>query len=174
MKERQVLPTWTAETRQLNAIADLILRITHPDLYYRGQAAREVLAEKVNDAEVKNWPTVWNGVSAIINRQTPRHNDGKSWKSWPDILVTVGDYAEADLELQDVGVRLSYYSGTIVVVCGTCITHGVEASDGERLCIAYYMRRTIYEYVGIGFAHWATLAAVADGKKAAELFEKLL
>ena len=141
------------------------MRITHPHLYHIATVVRTKLrSDPVTKSAAALWPSSFNAISAIINRQTPHHRDTKTWKTWPDILTTFGNYRIADLELREVGLRLQYKAKTMVVICGSSVTHGVEASDGERVCMAFYMRSDVHDYTRVVVPHWATMDNVEHGK----------
>lgn len=156
-----MFPEWFHDARALFAFADIVLCITQPGLYKVTDMVRNHLRTETElQASIEAWPTLYNGLGVISNCQTPRHHDPQTFKMWADILMTFGNYVDADLELRDVGLRLRYRSGSIVVVSGALLTHGVEASDGERVCWAYYMRDQVHEHCKVEASHWTTVSMV--------------
>ncbi len=103
------------------------------------------------------WASAFNGVAVIVNRATPFHRDTNSKCPWYDMLVTVGTYEEADMELPGYGIRLEYRPGSAVALCGAALSHGVEAADGDRVSYAWFMRSQIHMYTQVKSAHWAEL-----------------
>lgn len=101
------------------------------------------------------WYSLFNGVQVISNRKTPVHRDSGTSSSWMDLLVTVGPYTTATFALPGVGVKLQYGSGTVIGVCGRLLRHGVEDVDGERICVAYYMKTNVQARLQVPPAGWS-------------------
>ena len=149
------------------ALLSSVLSIMHGELY---QAGRESLiwlgrwAHDVNAAEMKDalseWSSAFNGLSVISNRETPPHRDGNSLSEAYDLLVTVGPYKDGWLDLHTLGVRLKYGSGTICALSGRTVRHSVPACDGDRLCLAFYMRNNIHRFISVNNTNWSTYDAV--------------
>jgi hypothetical protein len=138
---------------ETNCLVSAILKIIHPDLYIAGRECLLKLLEGPDCVEdpdnVKEiallWSSVFNAMSVISNRSSPPHRDPKTRSEWYDILLTVGPYSVAWLDLPATGLRLLYKSGTFVAFSGKFLRHGVEPVDGERVCVAYYMRDNVQE-----------------------------
>ena len=77
------------------------------------------------------WTSPFTTVSVMANRLTPLHCDVNSRHPWFDILVTVGPYSEAHLDLSGIGVELGYESSTVVGLASKVLRHGVEGFDGN-------------------------------------------
>ena len=101
------------------------------------------------------WTSIFNGVQVISNRETPVHRDNQTRWEWYDLLVTLGPYTSATLEMPTAGLRFQYSSGTVVGLCGRILRHGVSAAEGERICLAYYMRENVQSRLGAKFAQWS-------------------
>lgn len=100
------------------------------------------------------WPSVFNAVTVLSNRSTPLHRDNKSRAPWYDLLATIGQYSGAFMDLPSIGLRLAYGPGTVIGMGGKVIRHGVSDCDGDRVCLAYYMRDKVHERMGTEAATW--------------------
>jgi Oxygenase domain of the 2OGFeDO superfamily len=155
---------WLESIKELSALIGGILSIIHPDLYKAGIEAFDQLAHdhsKVQEHDeylqlLQYWTTPFSGMSIISNRETPIHQDVQTRDSWYDVLLTVGDYSNGRVELPTFGVRLQYDPGTIVALSGKVVPHGVPKCDGNRVCLAYFMRKNVHERAGVHAASWMT------------------
>jgi hypothetical protein len=116
-----------------------------PDLVLEPEDLKEVL---------QMWTCIFHGVQVISNREAPLHRDGNSNPEWYDLLATVGPYEGAVLELPGVGLRLVYSPGTVVGLGGKVLQHGISGFEGERVCVAYYMRANVHERLGLQSSGW--------------------
>ena len=104
------------------------------------------------------WPTSFSGLSVIVNRETPRHRDSGGGPTHFDALVSAGTHKGAHLEIPDVGLTLTYDPGTVVIFAGRLLSHRVPCwEDGERICLAYYMKDCIHERYGVERPCWPHL-----------------
>lgn len=121
-------------------------------------AGREALCQLQDQTDLqdtlKQWTSVFNGMSVIGNRETPCHRDNNSRAEWYDLLATIGPYRSAIMELPGIGLRVRYDPGTVMGLSGKIVLHGVAECDGERVCYAYYMRDTIHERGKVEVAEW--------------------
>lgn len=133
-----------------------MLRITHPELYAMARESMSALRklDHLQDV-VMLWTSVFSGCQVISNRETPVHRDNNSHVSWYDLLCSIGPYSGADLEMPGVGLRFEYNTGTAMFLCGRLLRHGVSAADGDRVCLAYYMRENVHKRLGSKFAGWS-------------------
>lgn len=153
---------WLDRIAESASLLSAILRIIHPDMYRAGRASLQQLRVQTDEIKdgadvqpiIEKWASVFNGVSVIINRQTPFHRDNNSRAEWYDMLATIGTFQDPIMELPGIGRRFAYNSGTVVGISGRCLQHGVSESQGERLCLAYYMRDNVHERLGIPVATW--------------------
>ena len=149
---------WHRLMEPVAAVINAILCATHHELY---RAAEETIGalhrEGKFDSALKHWPSVFNAMALISNRQSPLHRDDKTWQTFYDILLTVGGYKIADLAITGLGARLDYRSGTVVALCAAILEHGAEVQSGERICWAFYMRRDLFQYAQVKMPHWAEL-----------------
>lgn len=153
---------WLEEMSETSALFSAMLRIMHPDQYAAGREAVEELftsPEKLADPEdtislLPLWSSVFNGVSIISNRESPPHRDSKTRFEWFDILTTNGNYSDGWLNLPGLQLKLAYNPGTVVAFSGKLLLHEVKAVEGDRVCLAYYMRDCIHKFLGVGPAGW--------------------
>lgn len=148
-----------------SALMGAILKIIHPELYKAGIQALRTLQqhpEMVNQSNellevLQLWSSPFSGYSVISNRETPVHRDNSAQQEWYDLLVTIGPYHSAVLMLPSIGVSLQYNSGTVVGLGGKVVSHGVEAPEGDRICIAHYMRDQVHERLQVKGPEWMQL-----------------
>ena len=150
---------WLWKMNESTDILNGIVSIIHPDMYNMGkESMARLLDSKDFQTIAPLWNSIFNGVSVICNRETPFHRDSQSCSQWYDLLVTVGPYKGAMLELPGIGIKLSYESGTVVGIAGRLIRHGVNWVSGDRVCIAYFMRENVQERLKIPPASWNHVA----------------
>ena len=70
-----------------------------------------------------------------------------------DILVTLGSYEEGALDLLGLGIQLHYTPGAVVAIAGRVIAHSAYC-NGDRACIAYYMRDKVQAWLGLCKPEW--------------------
>jgi hypothetical protein len=148
---------WLEVAAESLSLISATLAITHPMLYYGGRETMSRLRDEPDlGAVLSRWPTIFNGIAVISNRETPGHRDNNSRAAWYDILMTFGTYQEAVLELSGVGLKFRYNSGTMMHFGGYGLRHGVARIEGERVCLAFYMRDNVHERMGVQAAPWMT------------------
>jgi hypothetical protein len=74
----------------------------------------------------------------------------------------VGEYSESKLVLGNLGVEHSYELGMMVVLLGKLIQHGITEADGNRICIAQFMRDNMIERASIEAPGWMTLSKLGS------------
>ena len=154
---------WLREMEESSALLSAVLHVIHPELYASGRAAMEALRAQDEFHEVMEmWSSVFSGVQAISNRECPWHRDNKSQSEWYDLLTTVGPYNMAICDIPGVGMQFEYLSGTVIGLGGRILRHGVSAADGERICLAYYMREAVLRRLGQSDVSWSRLHKVAS------------
>ena len=146
-----------------------MLSIVHPELYEIGW---EVLKKVTNNPEmVKDgedvlkvlqlWTTPFSGYGLISNCTTPLHWDNNSQGPWYDCLMTIGEYEPgARLKLNNIGLELDYALGTMVFLLEKLVQHGTSEINGNRVCIAQYMRDNVHARMGVRSADWTTLSKI--------------
>jgi hypothetical protein len=132
-----------------------IVRVIHPTMFDMGMKSMRVMGLMTDLLQiVELWYSIFNGVQVISNRETPVHRDHNSHWPWYDLLTTVGPYQNAILEYPGMGLRFWYGSGTVVGLCGRVVRHGVSEADGERICLAHYMRENVQRRLDSRYASW--------------------
>ena len=136
------------------------LSIMHPQLYEDGMQCMRNLEDwsSTHDPQMHQalslWPSAFTNISLIANRSTPPHRDPQSCASWYDVIVNVGQYDQCAMAIPTLGIELEYKPGTAVAFSGRLLRHGVNAVEGNRCCLTYYMRDNIH--------HWAKVPRCAD------------
>jgi hypothetical protein len=160
---------WLEETSESFALMGAVLSIVHPELYEIGWEVLKKIAnnpEMVKDGEdvlkvLRLWTTPFSGYGLISNCTTPLHRDNNSQGPWYDCLTTIGEYEPgARLKLKNIGLELDYASGTMVFLLGKLVRHGTSEVNGDRVCIAQYMRDNVHERMRVRSADWTTVSKV--------------
>ena len=140
-----------------------ILAITHPKLYQSAIVMRDRMRADPGVAEyIDRWGMPFSAVSLIANRQTPIHRDEKSLYTAADILLNTGHHTFTSMSLGSLGLRISYQPGTVIVLAGRLVAHGVTQFTGDRLCNAYYFREILYRRLRIRDPGFMTQQAYID------------
>jgi len=144
----------TVSTQRLGLLASAALRVMHPELYFAGLHTMLRLgewAEKQGDVELldclKTWASVFNVATVMCNRSTPPHRDPKCPPEALDIMMSVGEYGPAVMDLTNLGITLGYQSGTMVATCCRIVRHAVDVECGDRVMWAWFMRDTVHNFV---------------------------
>jgi hypothetical protein len=147
---------WLKAMAESSTLLSSILRVIHPELFFMGLEAMKKMGLEADPPEVlKLWYSLFNGVQIISNRETPVHRDHNSRWEWYDLLTTVGPYKNAILVFPGLGLTFQYNSGTVLGICGRLIRHGVSEAEGERICVAYFMRENVQKRLETSFAGWS-------------------
>lgn len=120
------------------------------------QAMVKLASMDESDDLVNLWTSIFNGCQVMSNRETPVHRDNNSAAAWYNLLCSVGPYQTADMELTNVGLTFQYNTGVVFAICGRILRHGVSATDGDRMCLAYYMRENVQYRLGSTLASWSS------------------
>lgn len=147
---------WLELNAETNALLAAAMAIMHPELYQAGTATMAALPDEANAAGVEEiaevvgkWDSVFNAVSVMINRQSPYHRDPNSPQQSFDLLATFGDYPDGWMVIPTIGKRFDYRPGTVMAFSGHLLRHGVNEVNGNRGCLAYYMRPAVMKWVGV-------------------------
>lgn len=147
---------WLDSMRDTDLLLNGIMRVIHPEQYQMGQQSKQALAGHGVDLEVLlHWNSMFDAIQVISNRESPTHRDQNSLAPWYDMLLTVGPYTNGIMKMPSIGIKLQYNPGTIVALSGRLVSHGVSRVDGERVCIAYFMRKNVQERLGSKKATWS-------------------
>lgn len=133
-----------------------IMKVIHPEQYEMGrQSKKDIVGHGIDLQVLGHWHSSFDAIQIISNRESPMHRDQNSLVPWYDMLVTMGPYSNGIMKMKIVGLKLQYNAGTVVALSGRLISHGVNKVDGERLCIAYFMRKKVQERLGTKTAGWS-------------------
>lgn len=151
--------------RLLNAILFLI----HNDQYNASLKVINKIKKTCTDKRIlshlRNWPSVFTGVTCVVNRITPPHRDRNGFKAGFDFLLTGGDYS-GELRLRDIGITFPYRPGCVVALAGRVLTHEVGSWSGkDRICMAHWIRERVFMKLGIDDLHWPTVQVLRSRLK---------
>ena len=152
------------ENTTTNRLIGGILMVLHPELYDIGCNSLQKLhnfPEYVRNFQhlpgaLQDWNVPFNALSVVSNRTTPWHRDTLGRKEWLELLVALGDYEDGRFELDGLNILFRYDPGCILATSGKLFRHGAHC-DGERACLAYYMRDLVQERLGQPVVPWANI-----------------
>jgi hypothetical protein len=146
-----------ASTEAINLL-NQAAQLVHPELHRIGLAGLEQLRKEPETASLASeWPSVFTGCAVVANRLTRPHRDHKAEQAWYDMLVSLGSFKSATLQLPELGLKLDYRPGTVVAFCGNVFTHSVDDwGEGDRLCYAFFMRRGVLSRLGQEGGDWVS------------------
>ena len=152
---------WVAEIEETAAFLGGIMSIINPDQYRAGIACIESIAtcrQHILKAEylgelLEVWAAPFNVISVMNNRDSPLHRDTGGGYSTMDVMFSVGPYTDCRFSVPGVGAELWYRSGTVIALAGRVVRHGAKA-DGDRLCVAFYSRESVWEAFQIPEPTW--------------------
>jgi hypothetical protein len=138
------------------AFMNVVTYFTHPDQYTTsintldklrsGSHHPAVMGDGIQES-VRDWPSIFTGFTWVINRSTPRHRDTSGFRQGYDYL-TINGTATADLELSDLGLRLSYKARDVVAFTGWILAHAVSQwQNQDRVCSVRWIRQSVVDEV---------------------------
>jgi hypothetical protein len=156
-----------ADMIESSALIGALLSIVHPEMYHAAMQALSHLADHLELVKegtdvlevLGSWSSPFLGYSLISNRHTPFHRDNSARPEWYDLLATFGDYTNGVLEFPGLGLTLDYPPGSLVALCGKVIQHSVPKVNGNRVCIAHYMKYKVHERLRVPSAGWMTVGS---------------
>ena len=158
------METWLEDMLESSALLGALLRVLHPEQYMAGMTALQAMAdcpEVVRESEqimriLRLWSSPYSSYSIVSNRMSVVHRDNSSRPECFDMLLTLGNYDDGEIVFPNLGVRLRYNPGTLVALSGKLIQHGVEEVDGDRVCLAFYMKDNVHERLNVPPPAWMT------------------
>ncbi|KAJ2930456.1 hypothetical protein H1R20_g6633, partial [Candolleomyces eurysporus] len=150
-------PELLEDLMETNVIIGVLLSLIHPSLFdmqfqvllevYRKLHSQRcpVTNPELTEAVFEHWSTPFSGFAIIANRETPLHRDTQGGRTMLDILSVLGDHSGGRLEIPLLNARFVYNPKTAFVLPGYLMQHGASRTEGERVCIASYMRPTVGE-----------------------------
>jgi Oxygenase domain of the 2OGFeDO superfamily len=168
MKPAKAVPCvaeWMTDMMESSAVMGALLSIIHPQMFHAAMQAFSTLANHPELSKegpevlevLGRWSSPFSGYSIISNRNTPLHRDTSAPPECYDLLATFGNYTNGTMKLPGVGVTLDYPPGSLVALCGKVIPHAVPEVNGNRVCIAHYMRKNVHERLQVPPVGWMTL-----------------
>ncbi|KIN94590.1 hypothetical protein M404DRAFT_34876 [Pisolithus tinctorius Marx 270] len=166
---------WLQCTAGLQADLSGALRIMHLKMYLHGWEAirrlRSKAAERQDEdmeAVLPMWNLVYSSMSVMVNRASPAHKDTNGWKVWLDTLLTIGNYPRLHFLVLELRIWLQYNLGTVIALAGSALIHQVDGIDGDRACLAYYMRENVHRYVQVPLCERPHISDIARDLQAAQ------
>ena len=148
-----------SELDETGQLLDGILAVAHPELFkHAGRLKATMVKNNPSWASIiSQWPTHYLAAHLIVNRESLFHRDPKATPGWLDMLASLGTEGDESsiLSLRTLGVSIPYGTGTIALINGAVVVHGVPPVIGDRICYAWGMNRHIFEYYSIYFPDWA-------------------
>ncbi|EAU83986.2 hypothetical protein CC1G_13133 [Coprinopsis cinerea okayama7 len=144
--------------REAFSLIGAVLYVLNPSQYEQGVETWQKLAAtncegsapkcaELMAGVLRIWASPFTVTQVISNRETPFHFDTLGNPNWYDCLLTVGRYGGGRLELKRVGRRFRYERGTMAFILSQVLEHGVAEVDGERICLASFMRPEVLKYI---------------------------
>ena len=137
---------WIKDSYNVERFLNLTLSLIHPKLFETGLDILRKLREwDDTKAVAREWQLVYTGISVINNWVTPSHRDSRGRAEWYDLLANYCDEDDTavsipHLLIRDLGLDLSYSSGTVVSLCGSVLEHEVGSWGlGDRVSQAHFM-----------------------------------
>ena len=145
----------------------MVTLLVQPDVHRAGTQCMQKLREIDLTAEIaQKWPSIFTGISTIINRQTIPHRDGGQLPAAFDLLVSLGSYSSSTLDIHDIRLKLQYNPGTVVFLCGNILKHGVNHWDrGDRVCYAHFLQGRVLEHLVVETPTWVKLKDLQNSFK---------
>jgi hypothetical protein len=151
---------------ELEGDFNLILGLTHPELAAAATRAQRQLRFLPSTRHTL-WPSIFTGIAVIVNRITPPHTDRGGEPEWYDLLVSAGSSQKAVLKLDELDAELEYRPGTIVLLCGKCLTHSVDSwGEGDRICLAHFLKANVFKRLGIRKVGWSIQPELVQSRQA--------
>ncbi|EAU84185.2 hypothetical protein CC1G_13531 [Coprinopsis cinerea okayama7 len=144
--------------REAFSLIGAVLYVLNPSQYEQGVETWQKLAAtncegsapkcaELMAGVLRIWASPFTVTQVISNRETPFHFDTLGNPNWYDCLLTVGRYGGGRLELKRVGRHFRYERGTMAFILSQVLEHGVAEVDGERICLASFMRPEVLKYI---------------------------
>jgi hypothetical protein len=152
------------DMKEIFSLTGAALRILHPSQYEVGMKAWRQLESKVEaltaegfaevtQKAVEAWASPFTVAQVISNRESPLHCDTKGFPCWYDCLLTFGEHERLHLGVPGLGSKFLYKPGTAVFLLSNVLEHEVPKVQGDRGCIANFMRPEVVSYLLGGANH---------------------
>ena len=142
--------TFLEETQEVAGIGGVMLSIIYPEVYnthllvlLEMYQVRTCLAvPKLTEAVLELWQSPFSAFAVIANQEREFHWDNKGGCMLPDVLSMYSLYCRGHLEIP-LGSCFAYNPGTNVVFPRYLMEHRASKMDGERVCIASFLRPNV-------------------------------
>ncbi len=149
---------WREKIAETSALVSAILAVIHPDLYAAGHQTLRNLRRNPNlKPAINAWPSVFNAISIISNRNCLPHRDANTRSEWYDALVTISPPNSTDspiLSLISLGIEAKYTSGSFVAMSGRLIEHTVSDCQDQRMAYSFTMKDSVHHAAGVKTTGW--------------------
>ena len=143
-------------------LCNSVIALVTPQLYDFGLAAACKVKNGVEMAKtyrnVQLWPSVYTAMQVIVNCKTPPHRDEGGCPTHYDLLVSAGTHDNAAFKIKELGLSLSYSPGTLVSLCGKVFLHEVRQWEGERICVAHFIKDSVHDRLQCPRPEWPALS----------------
>lgn len=159
-RHKNRLRNWVKEVAEVEEYLNVVTAMVNPDQFDAGKTALQQLRMADNTKDVANiWTSIFSGIGLIVNRRTPTHVDRSGTAEVYDLLLGLGSYDTAWLELEDFGMRLKYGPGTGIFLCANVLKHAVHSWEGgDRICQVQFMRASVLHHLGVKTPDWCDYA----------------
>ncbi|KAI0091892.1 hypothetical protein BDY19DRAFT_927286 [Irpex rosettiformis] len=147
-------------------IPNLLFHLIHHKLYVAACEVRRkallnphcIFSSTIQPADAlhafSRWPTAFNAMTLTSNTTyTPTHRPRTDTSF--EVLVHTGGWS-SEFELPDIGARMKYGSGTVVVLCGGLLQRS-KKTFGEQVEWAFTMNEFMFERTGTDMPRWSYL-----------------
>lgn len=147
---------WLDAMQEHHALIAGALRVMHPEQYEAGLAAMRQVSHVEGVAEaLHHWHLPFNAMTTIFNRCSPPHRDSLGHPRMFDLLLNLGNHQdESRMRLAGLGLSFAYHTGSLVGFSGKFCQHEGVVGQGDRICLAYYMRHKVLARAGIHVPEW--------------------
>jgi hypothetical protein len=109
---------------------------------------------------LKTWPSIFGGMTWVLNRVTHAHRDRSGFDKTYDYLAVSGQ-ASAQMFLRDLGLTIPYRRADVVALTGRFLTHEVGDWQGnDRVSSVRYIRADVFKDANIPEPGWADVQSV--------------
>ena len=153
LKHKLAVLEFLEATKPVMAVMAAILRIINPEQFNMCQLfSEEIESINIKDRQhmldlKSSWATPFHCFQLVVNRETRYHRDTRGWPFGYDLLGTFGMYSNGVLSLPTIGITCPYNPGTVTGIMGKVFIHGVAPVNGERLCLAQFIRPAVLHRV---------------------------
>lgn len=155
---------WLKSIASVEQFMNMVTFLVHPHMYRAGSSALEYLKANSTTPDIATmWPSLFSNISVIVNRETIPHRDGGDLPEAFDLLLALGTYSTAQLDIEDFDLHLEYQPGTAVFLCANVLKHGVSNwIDGDRVCYAHFLKGKVLEYMHVEGPKWVNISDYED------------